>query len=96
MEVLIKNNVYDQNLSFICLIYGGDGQKDYYIKSYCDHNNIVVSPNPLNQVPGIYCTMIDINNYLVYERNQDNVIKNLYYLIYIQRNTKSPFHKEKE
>jgi hypothetical protein len=94
MEVLIKHNHNDTNLSFICLIYGGDNQKDYYIKNYCEHNNIEVHPNPLNQVPGIYCTMIDINNYLVYERTMENVIKNLYFLIYIQRNTKSPFHKE--
>jgi hypothetical protein len=94
MEVLIKHDHNNTNLSFICLIYGGDNQKDYYIKNYCEHNNIEVYPNPLNQVPGIYCTMIDINNYLVYERTMENVIKNLYFLIYIQRNTKSPFHKE--
>lgn len=94
MEVLIKQDHNVNNLSFICLIYGGDNQKDYYIKNYCEHNNIIVAPNPLNQVPGIYCNMIDINNYLVYERTPENVIKNLYFLIYIQRNTKSPFHKE--
>lgn len=93
MEVLIKHNEYDQNLSFICLIYGGDGQKDYYWKQYCDHNKIIAAPSPLNQEPGLYSIMIDINNYLVYERSQDNIIKNLYYLIYIQRNTNSPFHK---
>ena len=94
MEVLIKHDHNIDNLSFICLIYGGDNQKDYYIKNYCEHNNIVVAPNPLNQAAGLYCTMIDINNYLVFERTPDLVIKNLYFLIYIQRNTKSPFHKE--
>lgn len=93
MEILIKHDNDATNLSFICLIYGGDNQKEYYLKHYCEHNNIVFAPNPLNQVPGIYCTMIDINNYLVYERTMENVIKNLYFLIYIQRNTKSPFHK---
>jgi hypothetical protein len=96
MEVLIKHNHNDTNLSFICLIYGGDNQKDYYWKNYCEHNKIITAPNPLNQEPGLYSIMIDINNYLVYERTPDNIIKNLYYLIYIQRNTKSPFHKDHE
>jgi len=95
MELLIK---YDNNdiekLNFICLIYGGDGQKDYYIKNYCEHNNIIINSNPLNVDAGIFCTMIDINNYLVYEKKTDGLIKNLYYLIYIQRSKDSPFHKE--
>jgi len=94
MELLIKqyNNNIEQ-VSFICLIYGGDNQKDYYIKHYCEHNNIIISTNPLNTDIGVYCKMLDINNYLVYEKRQDGFINNLYSLIYIQRSRDSPFHK---
>lgn len=94
MELLVK--YYDDNivkLSHICLIYGGDAQKDYYVKHYCEHNNIIIHNNPLNVDPGIYCKMIDINTYLIYEKIDGSVIKNLYYLLYIQRSTDSPFHK---
>lgn len=94
MELLVKyyeNNII--NLTHICLIYGGDGQKEYYIKHYCEHNNIKFNSNPKDAEAGIYCTMIDINNYLVYEKIPDALIKNLYSLIYIQRSTDSPFHK---
>ncbi len=93
MEVLIKYDNDINKISFICLIYGGDNQKDYYIGHYCEHNNIIVNSNPLSVEPGIFCKMIDINNYLVYEKTPDAIIKNLYYLVYIKRNTLSPFHK---
>jgi hypothetical protein len=47
-----------------------------------------------NNDAGIFSAMIDINNYLVYERCEGRVLKHLYRLIYINRSTDSPFHKE--
>ena len=95
MELLVKyyeNNII--NLTHICLIYGGDGQKEYYWKHYCEHNKIIIDSNMENNDAGIFSAMIDINNYLVYERCEGRVLKHLYRLIYINRSTDSPFHKE--
>lgn len=91
MEILIKRDDINNTVSFICLIYGIDGDKDYYIKNYCQHNNIVIENNPIND--GIYCKMVNVDKYLVFEK-KENYIKNLYLLMYIQRSTQSPFHKE--
>jgi len=92
MEVLVKHD-NNNNISFICLIYGGDNQKEYYCKHFCEHNNIIINTNPLSTDIGIFCKMLDINNYLVYEKRPDALINNLYSLIYIQRSKDSPFHK---
>ena len=94
MEVLIKATL--QNVSYVCINDFND--RLFYIKQFCSFNNIIYldDGNDYKNRSEVFCKKQDYW-YVVYEGNLINneyETKALYQLIFISKDTLSPFHKE--
>jgi len=94
MEVLIKATL--QNVSYVCINDFND--RLFYIKQFCSFNKIIFLDDGIDYKnrTGIFCNKQDYW-YVVYsgELSKDTYeTKTLYQLIFISKDTLSPFHKE--
>ena len=94
MEVLIKATL--QNVSYVCINDFND--RLFYIKQFCSFNNIIYldDGNDDKNRSGVFCKKQDYW-YVVYDgilSKDAYETKTLYQLIFISKDTLSPFHKE--